>query len=300
MNKPYIAHVALFIVALIYSANYTIAKEVMPNYLQPFGFIVLRVVAGMVLFWIFHTLFVKEKIARKDLPMLTACGVFGVAVNQLCFFKGLNWTTPINASLIMLCTPIMVLVISTLLGREKITFLKIVGVVIGATGAAILISYGQQVAVNPNGWKGDILIFVNATSYALYLVLVKSMIAKYHPITVVKWIFIFGFIMVIPFGWQDLMTTDWQAIPFNIWAAIAYVLVFVTFVAFLFNAFALSRVSSTVVSAYIYLQPILASVIAISFGKDELTVTKFIASVFIFVGVYLLSKAPKKMVEVTE
>ncbi|RMD73419.1 MAG: DMT family transporter, partial [Bacteroidetes bacterium] len=220
------AHAALFAVALIYGANYTIAKVVLDDdYLHPMAFISLRVGAGIVAFWLLHALWVKERVQRSDFPRLVLCGIFGVALNQSLFFIGLDYTTPINASLIMTTTPVLVLVASAIMLKETIQSKKVAGILIGMAGAVVLIIYGKKFAFNKDGWFGDLLVFINATSYGLYLVLVKPLLVRYHPLTVVKWVFLIGSLGVLPFGLPELMQTPWQTFTPHVWLAIAYVLV---------------------------------------------------------------------------
>jgi drug/metabolite transporter (DMT)-like permease len=292
MSDTVKAHVALFLVALIYGANYSIAKEVMGGgYLKPLPFILLRVITGVTLFFLFQRAFVKEKVERRDYPWLALCGLFGVALNQMLFFSGLNFTTPINASLIMTTTPILVLIASSVMIGERITRRKVLGILLGAAGAILLISYGHQVALNREGLTGDLLIFGNATAYGIYLVLVRKMTRKYHPITVVRWVFSFGFLYVLPFGAGGLLTVQWHTFPPAIWLAVGYVLLCTTFLAYLFNAYALRTVEASVVSIYIYLQPLLATLIALLLAKDQLDGIKVISAVLIFAGVYLVGKS---------
>jgi drug/metabolite transporter (DMT)-like permease len=299
MSQYLKAHIALFLVALIYGANYTIAKDVMgQGYLQPLPFILLRVSCGVCLFWAFHRIWIKEKVERKDMLRLMACGLFGVALNQMFFFIGLNWTTPINASLIMTTTPILVLIASAIYLGERITGLKIAGIALGALGAGILIAYGERVNFG-DGWKGDLMVFLNASFYGIYLVIVKKLMARYHPLTVVKWVFIFGLCFVFPLSFTGLWQTEWMTFTPGIWLAVAYVLICTTFLAYLFNAFALSVVNPSVVSIYIYLQPLLATLIALLAGSDQLSPIKIIAALLIFAGVYMVSvKRAKKEKEV--
>lgn len=287
------AHLLLFLVTLIFSANYSIAKIVMDDdYLQPLGFILLRVLAAMTLFWLFHLFFVRERVRRRDLGLLFLCGLFGVGINQPFFFTGLRYSTPINASLILTTSPILVLLISAALLGEAITRLKLLGILLGAAGAITLIAYGKSLNVTRTQMFGDLLIVVNASSYGLYLVLVKKLMSKYHPVTVVKWVFTFGFLMVLPLGYGEVMAADWSSFSTGIWLAIGYVLVFTTFLAYLLNAYALTLVSPSVVSIYIYLQPFLTTLIALAWGKDQLTAVKVAAGLLIFAGVYLVSLPP--------
>lgn len=297
MSTTVKAHIALFIVALLYGGNYSIAKLVMDdNYIQPLGFIVLRALTGCILFWIVHLTFVQEKVEKKDFPLIILCAIFGVAVNQMFFFIGLKYTSPINASLIMMTTPILVLLTSSLLIKEKITFQKMIGIALGASGAIILISFGKVLSFQQDQFYGDVMIFINAVSYGIYLVIVKKLMNRYHPITVIKWVFTFGIFMVIPFGIEDLKIVQWADFNQTIWAAIAYVLIGATFLTYLLNAFALKIVNASVVSIYIYLQPLLATFIALMMEKDELSPIKILAAILIFSGVYLVSAPSKKMI----
>ncbi len=293
MNKRLWAHVGLFFVNLIYGANHTIAKEVMPRYVQPFGFIVLRVTGAFVLFLFVHTLWVKEKIDKRDIPRFLLCALFGVIVNQLLFFKGLSLTTPIHSAIIATTNPIAVLIFANILIKEKITFQKVSGIALGAAGAIALIVLGKEITGGTNTFLGDIYIFLNALSYSIFLVVVKPLMQRYHPITIVKWIFLFGMIMVIPFGWNETMAIDWPNLPFEIGWEIMYVVVAATFLGYLLNSSALKVLDASVVSIYVYVQPVFAAFIAIGFGKDHLTPVSVIASIMIFVGVYLVSKPVK-------
>jgi len=254
------AHLAVFGANLIYGINYTVAKGVMPDYLSPFVFIGIRVVGATALFWILAAIQRDaERIDRKDLPYLAMLGVFGIAVNQLFFFKGLNLTTPINASIIMTTNPILVLLLSALIQKERITLLKTIGIFLAGTGALLLLTQEQtsEIALfNENYLRGNAFVLINAASYGLYLVLVKKMMNKYHPMTVIRWVFLFGLIYVIPFGASGVGAIDWREIPGHIWASIAFVVFGTTFLAYLFNAYGIAKLKPEVVSTYIYFQPI--------------------------------------------
>jgi drug/metabolite transporter (DMT)-like permease len=283
------AHLALFIVALIYGANYSIAKEVLDNdYISPMGLVLFRISTSLILFFVVHLLFIKENIERKDILRLLACGILGVFLNQSFFLTGLKFTTPINASVLMVTTPIFVLVISILLKEEKVTWLKISGVVLGASGTLLLIL--SKGSLDFSGTlKGDVLVLINAFAYSLYLVIVKPLMIKYNPITVIKWIFLFGLIPVFPLGFEGASRVDWSSFSTAVWIAFLYVLILTTFFTYLLNAMALKVVKPSTVGIYIYLQPVLATIVALSLGKDELTGIKILSGMIIILGVYLVS-----------
>jgi len=300
MNKKLImAHIAMFMVAFFYASNFTIAKPVMAGstpYVSPFGFIMMRAIAATVLLWITHLLFIREGIDKADLPRLFLCGALGVAGNQLTFFHGLNLTTPINASLIMLTTPIIVLLVASLVFGESLTMRKIIGIGLGLLGATVLIINNQSdIPDAPNPTLGNIFVGINAIFYAFYLLLVKPLMTKYSPFTTLKWCFLFGTLIVVPFGWSDMMQVEWESMPTNIYLAIGYVLFFVTFLTYVLNGSALKIVKPSVNSTYIYLQPLLASIIAIAAGKDALTYAILLAGLLIFTGVFMVSQRKKDL-----
>lgn len=287
------AHIALLLVTVIYAANYTIAKEVMPKYFTPDALVFMRILTGMIVFWLFASI-KTEKVEKADITRLILCGIFGAAVNMLAFFKGLNLTTPINASLILLLVPILVLTISAVFLNEPITKLKSVGIILGLLGAGFLVINGRSVSLSSNGLVGDLLVCLNSTSYAIYLILVKQLMMKYNTMTVLKWVFTFGFIAIFPFTIGAFLEADFTNIPINIWWAIAFILIGVTVLTYLFNAYALQFVNASVVSIYIYLQPLFASIIALSYGKDNLDIGKVLAYLLIFSGVLMVSRKVKR------
>jgi len=291
MKGKTLALLAAFVVAVIYGLNYTIAKDVMPTYVKPFGFIVIRVTGTALLFWLVGLFTVKERIDRADYGRLILAALFGVCINMLAFFKGLSLTSPINASVIMVNTPILVLILSAIILKERITATKVFGILIGLSGAVLLIVYGKSVIQGDNPLLGNLLIFVNASSYGLYLIVVKKLTSKYHAITLVKWLYLVGFFMVLPFGFQEFMEVDWHTIPKTMYFNIGFVIVFTTFFAYLLNLFALSRLRPTTLSAFIYLQPLLATSFALLMRKDQLNMIKVVAALLIFTGVFLVTKS---------
>lgn len=164
------------------------------------------------------------------------------------------------------------------------------GVLLGIGGVATLTIYGKKFVYESSGLLGDVMVFLNACSFGTFLVLVKSLMHKYHPITVTKWVFIFGFFFVLPFGYHELSITPMNIFTLHIWMALAYVLICTTFLTYLLNTYALKLVDASTVSIYVYLQPLIATAIALFFGKDELTSVKVLAGALIFTGVYLVGK----------
>ena len=289
MSAKLKAHAALLGANLIYGINYTVAKDVMPDYILPFGFIFCRVFGALTLFWIIHS-FSYEKVHKKDLLLMAICGFFGVFANQLMFFYGLNLTTPINAGIIMTSNPILVMIASAIILKNKITVLKIGGVLLGIAGAALLLLFKTDFSFGSETLVGDFFIFLNALSYGIYLVLAVPLMKKYKPLTVIKWVFTFGAIFVIPFGFQQFSEIQWETFPQDIWLKFSFVVLGTTFLAYLLNIYGLKKMNPSTVATYIYLQPLLAAIFAIWAGKDSLDWIKIVAGILIFSGVYLVSK----------
>ena len=301
------AHLYLFLANLIYGVSFTIAKDVIPHYIQPFGAIFIRASGALTLFMLSYFIFLREKIHRKDIPLLIACGFFGVAANQLLFFKGLSITTSINAALIMVTTPILVVVIAALTGKDKFNWQRVLGVVMGVVGALMIVfSSGKSVEFDKQRVWGDVFIFLNAASYAVYLVIVKPLMHRYNPVTVITFVFFFGWLFVIPVGFNQFTAVDYNSLPTTIWWELGFIVFCTTFLAYLFNILALQHASSSLAGAYIYSQPVLAIAFAyvmkwLGHGDDaHYTIMHFIATILIFTGVYLVSYAGKQPVHEAE
>lgn len=288
MNKTIRAHLALFIAQVLYAASFPIAKIVMEDI--PYNvLVILRITGAIVLFWS-SSIIINEKVERKDFFRLFGLGICGVAVNQSLFLKGLHLTSPIDAAIMMITTPILVLIIASLIIKEKITLVKTAGIVIGFSGAAYLVFQNLGASNKESSFLGDVYVFINAISWGTFLVLVKPLMKKYHTVTILKWTFLFGFPLVLPFGITDALNFEWNSLSQQVVLLALFVIVFTTFVAYLLNTIALKELSPSIVSAYIYLQPLLTALIAIFiFRNDDLSWPKVISALMIFAGVYLVS-----------
>lgn len=291
------AHIALLATNLFYGAGFTVAKLLMPRLIEPLGFIFVRVSIATVLFWLswFIGKNYRAKIAKKDFRILVIGGLFGVALNQMLFFLGLNNTMPIHASLVMLSTPILITVIAMFVLKERVTWDKAIGLILGIAGAGLLMSAGQEVTISgkDTAW-GDFLVFLNATSYAIYLVIIKRLMQRYRPIIVIRWVFLFGLMFVTPFCYKDFTQVDWSLFKFADWMALAFIVIGVTFFAYLWNTYALKHLSPSVAGGYIYAQPFFAGVISVIFMGEDVTLPKILATVLLFAGVYLVNFGLKR------
>ncbi len=301
MNKSTVAHICLAGAAIIYGANYIIAKSVMPDPIGPNSFITLRVMGACLLFWIisYRKISIPEK---SDWWRFLVCAICGVATNQLLFFNGLALTSPVNASIMMTSNPIIVMIISAVMLRQRITWMKVLGILLGAVGAIALLWLSAYDVSRQSSVKGDLFILINSISWGFYLVMVKPLMAKYHPMMIVSWVFLIGIILVLPFGGLGLTDISWSELNSWQWFSVIYVIVFTTFLTYLFNMFGIHYLSPTVASVYIYFQPMLAGVFAFVFSyllhldfTGDITWSKVICTLLIFSGVYLVSRSERKV-----
>ncbi|TWI01340.1 threonine/homoserine efflux transporter RhtA [Flavobacterium tiangeerense] len=289
MSKRNLALIGATLVSIIYGVTFTIAKDVMPFYIDAYGFILLRVGGSVLLFWLVWLFMPKEKIEIGDFPRIIAAAFFGVAFNMLTFFKGLSLTSPISAAVIMVSTPMIVLTLSAIIMKERMQKRKVFGIILGLIGTAFLILYGKSIGNATNAGLGNFLVLVNAISYGFYLIVVKKLMDKYNAFTFVKWIYLFGFLMVLPFGWSQFQAVDWAVIPAAIGWKIGFVVIFSTFFTYLLNLLSMKELKPTTVAVFIYLQPLFATIFAISLGKDELSLVKIASALLIFTGVFLVT-----------
>ncbi|MCE2711578.1 MAG: DMT family transporter [Cryomorphaceae bacterium] len=299
----YKAHLALFFVNALYGANHILAKGVMPRYLSPNVFILFRVAGATLLFWILKMFFTRnETVAKKDLRLIGLCALFGVTINQLFFFHGLNLSSSINSGIYMAINPIVVVVMSFFILKDEITPLRMTGILVG-TVATILLTFTASSGGSDSA-LGDLFLFVNAVSYALYLVMIKPMMSKYSPLTVITWVFTFGlmYVLIFPPTFIDLANTNFELIPVEAWWKISYVIVGVTFLTYLMTMYGLKYLSPSTSAVYIYFQPVMVILFAyvfvyLGFSDDytqTITLPKLAYMLLIFLGVYLTIRTEKK------
>ena len=292
MSNRSLGFLAAFGATLIYGLNHTVAKNVMPVYIGPYAFILLRVIGASLLFWTV-SLFVKsEKIDKKDWPRIILCSFLGMVINMLAFFKGLELSTPVNSSVMITLSPIVVFIFSAILLKEKIQSIKAFGITSGFVGALILVLYTSKTGENaPNIPLGNFLFIVNSFAYGLYLVLVKPLISKYNIITLLKWLFLLGVIMNFPVTISQFLEVEWTSLPLKeAVIPMLFVVVGTTFFTYLFNAYALTKLTASSLSSFIYLQPIVGIIFAISTKSDSLSLVSLAGMILIFIGIYLVTK----------
>ena len=292
LKKETLAHIALLLTNFFFAINLSAVKHLTQAELAgPFGINVVRVGVSVILFW-FLFLFTKSstRIEKKDLGRFFLCALTGVAINQLLFLKGLSLTYPIHASLLMLTTPILIVIIAAWILKERLSGIRFIGLLMGIGGAAVLVLGKEQSGQGSSVLLGDVLIIINAISYTFYFILVKPLMLKYNPVVIIRWIFTIGLFMVLPFGWMEFSQIRWEQFTAIDYTSMALVVIAGTFLAYLFNAFGIKVLGASIAGFYIYTQPLFAAIIAMIFLKEELSMYKLLAAALIFIGVYLTNK----------
>lgn len=288
MNKKLQAHVAVLSANILFAINYVTIKFIVPSKLGAPALNICRVIGSLVLFWSLYLIKPsKPGIEKKDIPLFFLCSITGIVLNQIFFIKGLSLTTAIHAALLSLVTPILIIFIAAWILKEKLTWLKITGVVFGISGAVILILMKDVSHTATNIVLGDVLVIMNAICYAFYFVLVKPLMEKYSPVHVIRWVFTIGLIFMLPYGYKSFEATNWQNFSNMDWIFFGFVIIGATFLAYLFNIFGVAIIGASATGSYIYTQPVFAAIVAILFTGEKYDWIKFMATLLIFSGVYL-------------
>ena len=292
MNKGTVAHLALLFTNLFFAINLSAVKHLTGQGLAaPFGINVVRVGVTVIMLWLLYLLRpVSIRIERGDIKRFLLCAITGVAINQLLFLKGLSLTYSIHASLLMLTTPILIVFIAARILRERPGLVRMVGLALGIAGAGILILGKENTGQGNDIILGDTLILINAVSYTIYFILVKPLMLKYDPVVIIRWIFSFGLVLVLPFGWTEFREIQWPMFDGVDILCMVLIVMGGTFLAYLFNVYGIKILGASVAGFYIYTQPVFAALIAMIFLKEELSLYKILAALLIFTGVYLSNK----------
>lgn len=288
-------HGALWLANIIWGLNAPIAKTVLDE-VSAFAMTSYRMVGACLLFWAASLCMKPEKVERRDLVKIFFASLFGIQLNQMLFLWGLSMTSPIDTSIIATVVPILTMIFATLYLREPITWMKASGVFLGAAGAVILVLVSREGADSgrPGSIMGDVLCIISAVSYATYLTAFKNVVVKYHPVTSMKWMFLFAAVCSLAIYNRPLMEVDYAALSGRVYAGIAYVVVGSTFMSYLLVPVGQRYLRPTLVSMYNYLQPVVAVVFTVVIGIDTFGLTKAAAALCVFAGVWLVTKSKSR------
>lgn len=290
MNYTGRAHLALFVTAIIWTANYWITKWMIPIHLRPEQLVILRIGGALPLFWIVSAFIPDNTVTKKNLIYIAITALFGISLNQVFFIEGINLTSPVDVSVIHVSNPVFVLLLAAFFLNEKITWLKIAGIILGAFGAVLIILSGKNVSLGTGHWQGNILAVLNTVAYASYLVMIKPVMKLYHPITAMKWLFLFGFLITLPYSARSLSDINFSAFDNLTWMALAFIILFPTFFAYFLTIYSLKHLTAATASYYSYIQPVFVALVAWWLSAEVFTPVKLAGTLLIFTGVYLVGK----------
>ncbi|HCO67853.1 MAG TPA: EamA family transporter [Dysgonomonas sp.] len=292
LTDKQVGNLTMFCVVSFFAVNIPISKHLLANgYISPYGLTLARMAFASIAFWVTSLFMKKEHVERKDKLILLAGGLLGITFNQGLFIWGLSNTSPVDASMITTCTPLFAMIIAALVLKEPITGKKVSGVLIGGLGAIFLVytAHHGDMANDPS-MKGNIAVACSSLSYATFLVVTRPLTSKYSSVTMMKWMFLFSTILLLPFFYKDLvhapLFNQTDSYPLIM---IAYTLLFATFIPYMLIPIAQKKIRPTTISMYNNLQPLIASFIAILLGQDSFSIEKVISGVLILFGVYLVT-----------
>lgn len=284
------AHIAVLSTNLFFAINFSLVKYISPVFIKPYAVNILRVGGSLILFWLLWTFGdTKPHIKRTHWFRFFLCGLTGIAINQMFFIKGLTYTSAIHASLLILLTPLLITVFAFWILKEKFTPAKALGLALGIGGAVLLILSKERSSSASDYLLGDMLIVINAISYTIYFIIVKPLMHEYPPLHVIRWVFTFGLILILPFGWNEFVSIPWEKFEWSHYLSLFFIIIPGTFLAYFFNIYGLQHLGAGTTGSYIYTQPVFAALIAVIFFNEHLTGAKLLAGLMIFLGVFLVS-----------
>lgn len=298
-----VGHLSMFLANASWGLMSPIAKIVMAGgAVTSLVLTDMRIFGAMLLFWIISFFRKPERVAPRDMVKLFGASLLAIVFNQGCFMFGVGMISPGDASIITTSMPLWAMILAAFFLKEPITGKKVMGIAFGAAGALLLI-LGSNSSVtgthdgNNYVW-GDLLVLSAQLSYALYIVLFKNFVTKYSLITIMKWMFTYAFICILPFSYDDLLATNWDLLGIREIGAIGFIVVCATFISYMLIVVGQKRLRPTVAGMYNYIQPLVACIVSVCLGMDSFNLIKGLAIILIFSGVYLVtaSKSRKEMI----
>ncbi len=294
MNKKSAGHLSILAANIFFGLNNPVSRSLMPEIVDPIVMTSFRIGGGMFLFWLASFFIKKEKVPLRDIFLYFGAAFFALTINQFPFIIGLSKTGAIEASIIVTMLPLISMLLAALILKEPITLLKAIGVLVGASGALLLVMNSHSTSGGSSSIEGNLLVFLAVVSFSLYLTLFKNLISKYSVITSMKWMFLFGVIQAVPFAYKPFQNTDFTLLNSDTWLKIGYVVIFATFLSYILVAMAQKALRPTTLSMYNYLQPIVASIAAVIIGIDVLGVDKILSALLVFSGVYIVTQSKSR------
>lgn len=291
MKPNSIPHLAVLAANIFFGINFGAVQHLTHGFIQPFGLNLIRIAICVGLFWILIAANPGPiGIKKQHIPRFIFCAIIGIVITQLLFIKGLSLTYSIHAALLELVTPIFIGFVAAWIDKEALSFWKLAGLALGIAGAVLLVAGKEVQGKAENVLLGNTLVIISSISYAFYFALVKPLMQEYKPLHVIRWLFTIALPFVAIIGWAEFKTIQWQHFSALEWIALANTVIGATFFAYLFNLYGISKLGAGTTGAYIYTQPIFATLIAVAFLGEQLSWYKLVAAALIITGVWLAGR----------
>ncbi len=294
-NRPLLAHLSMFGACAGWGLMAPVGKEAMTNGVSGLAMVTFRVAGACVLFWLASLFAKRESVPWKDKLMFAGAALFGLILNQCCYTIGLSLTSPINASIVTTSMPIFAMLLSALILKEPITSKKAVGVLMGCSGALMLIlTSATHASAKVGNLRGDLLCLFAQFSFALYLSLFRPLIQRYNVFTINRYMFTWATTMLLPLSFGEAQSAIHAHLSMRTWAEVAYVVCIGTFFCYILTMVGQRTLRPTVVSVYNYVQPVVSVAVSLLMGIGVLKATHALAVILVFSGVWLVTKSKSR------
>lgn len=289
------SHASMWITQILWGLNPAITKIVFTAGLTPLFIYDCRMFGAALLFWIASLFTKRERVERSDMLHIFFASMLGIILNLGMFLYGVQLTSPVNASIISTISPILTMSLAALFLREPITKKKSGGVIIGGLGAILLITNSAHASGISGNIIGDVLCILAQTCYSCYLVFYKGLTTKYSPMTLMKWMFTFSALSSLPFTYSEFANFNFGNIPDLAIYGICFIVIGPTFISYLLLPIGQKNLRPTIISSYNYIQPVVSTIVAISWGLDNFNLLKIASILLIFIGVFMVSRSKSRV-----
>lgn len=286
-------HISLFLCNTIWGAAVPVSKFILAGGIISSTVLAdIRILSGTLLFWLASSVLKsgrEERVEKKDYPKLFLAAFFSTVLVQLFYMKGISLSSPTEAAICMATLPIWTVVMSALHLHERVNVRKAGGILVGMSGTLLIALYGSTFT-SGGSLTGIACCLLSQISYGVYLVFFQGIIKKYSPLALMRWKYLFGLMMLLPFSIREMLLTQWTLVSPTTWLAVTFVIIFSTFISYFLVPFGQKYLQPTTVAMYNYLQPVAASLIALAASQESPTLVKAIAMLLVFLGVFLVSR----------
>lgn len=288
-------HIAILMANVIFGLGVPVTKALLDDWVTPIGYMASRCVFAAIIFWVVAAFMPKEHVDKKDMIVLLLGGLLGFVISQTLTAEALKFTTPVYFSLVAALTPIAVMILAAIFLKERISGLKIVGVVMGIGGALLMLYFSWTSGAGSDDLLGISLAVLSVLTWAIYLIITRKVSAKYSAVTQMKYFFLISAVVMLPIALmepqQRLYSAEWG------WSGVlemAFIVLFATGLGYFLIPYAMKFLRATTVSIYTNIQPVVASLVAIAVGQDHLTWDKPVAAILVLLGAYIVTIVPER------